>query len=314
MMNSAIVEIMEGQDYSLPAAHNDTSLMTRLAAQVQEQTGFENFGLPFCMTIEPQALGSQVDFGSLKCEPKISKEVFNSVTTVNYEPKGTVACSERALTVAESLSSLSKCFPDIPAVGSLTGPLSLAASLVEPMMFLRELRKSRAAAHLLLDYVSDQLIDFAYLMVESGASVISINDPTATGEILGPNLFEEYAVFYLNHITEAIQKTGVPVIIHICGDIRMVVKKISRFKSEAVSFDAMVNLEKFKAENPQFAVMGNLSTFELEFGSPEKIQKTTEYLIRQKVDLKAPACGLSTTTPLANIRTFTEAVKTIQVV
>lgn len=309
-MNSAIVEIMENRSYSLPSAHSDWSLMTGLAAQVQDQTGFENFGLPFCMTIEPQALGSQIDLGSLKCEPKIATEAFKTVTNVSYRSEMAVTESPRAQAVAKSIYSLHRSYPDIPTIGSLTGPLSTAASLVEPMMFLKELRKERSNSHRFLEYVSNQLIKFAQLMVESGASAISINDPTATGEILGPAMFEEYVVFYLNKITESIQRTGIPVIIHICGDIRAVTKKVSHLKSEAVSFDSLVNLEKFKFENPHFAVMGNLSTFVLEFGSQEKVRQSTDYLIRQKVDLKAPACGLSTTTPLINIQTFTGTVKT----
>ena len=65
MMNSAVVEIMEAGGRRWPEAHHDPDLMGGLAGDVQGMTGFENFGLPFCMTVEAQALGSVIDQGSL---------------------------------------------------------------------------------------------------------------------------------------------------------------------------------------------------------------------------------------------------------
>jgi [methyl-Co(III) methanol-specific corrinoid protein]:coenzyme M methyltransferase len=309
MMNSAVVEIMEASGTRLPAAHSDDSLMAALARSAQELTGFENFGLPFCMTIEAEALGSEVDLGSLKCEPKIAKEALASAADYQGPKPGAVARSKRGQTVLRSLQALNKAAPDIPAIGSLTGPISLAASLVEPAIFLRQLRKNPPAAHKILDSVSRELIDFAAAMVESGAQAICVNDPTATGEILGPKLFREYASIYINQIADAARRLGVPVIVHICGDVRMVAKDLAAIRSDALSFDAMVSLREFKKAQPGRVLMGNLSTYLLEFGDPEKVARAAEALVRQGVEIKAPACGLSTSTPLANIRAFTGLVK-----
>jgi [methyl-Co(III) methanol-specific corrinoid protein]:coenzyme M methyltransferase len=309
MMNSAVVEVMEIGGHVLPEAHHDWSLMTGLAEDVKNLTGFENFGLPFCMTIEPEALGSDVNFGSIKCEPKIAKEAFESVASFEPSAGSSVVDSPRGRAVLNSVAALSKRHSDVPVIGSLTGPISSAASLVDPMTFLKQLRKDREGAHKVLESVSAQLVDFGLKMAESGAAAVCVNDPTATGEILGPSMFEEFALTHINDVIEGVRKAGIPVIVHICGDIRTVAKHLSALKCEAVSFDAMVNLAKFKAENPHFAVMGNLSTYLLEFSDPEKIQRAAESLLRQRIDIKAPACGLSTSTPLANIRAFTETVK-----
>src|SRR5665647_208594 len=76
MMNAAVVEIMNNTGNTLPEAHSDAKLMASLAGDVYEQTGFENIGIPFCMTVEAEVLGSEVTYGTLVCEPKIIKEVF----------------------------------------------------------------------------------------------------------------------------------------------------------------------------------------------------------------------------------------------
>ena len=110
-------------------------------------------------------------------------------------------------------------------------------------------------------------------------------------------------------VADAVRAAGVPAIIHICGDVRPVEGLVAGLRCDALSFDAMVGLAAFKRAHPSIPVMGNISTYLLEFGDPGKIRSFAEGLIRQDVDIKAPACGLSTSTPLENIQAFTEAVK-----
>jgi [methyl-Co(III) methanol-specific corrinoid protein]:coenzyme M methyltransferase len=309
MMNAAIVDVMQNTGHTLPEAHHTAGLMESLAWDVSEQTGFENFGIPFCMTIEAEALGSDINFGSLKCEPKIAGEPFSSVETADFLPKGAIPKNRRAEAVIGAVGALSKKHPDIPVIGSVTGPVTLSASLVDPIMFLKELRKKNEATHKLINYVTERIIEYAVLMAENGASAVSIADPTATGEILGPLLFKEFAVPYINRIVEEVHKTGVPVIVHICGDVKTVKKHLPALRGNAISVDAMVNLHKLKEEFPSLTTMGNLSTYMLESGDTEKIFTAAGRLLEQKIDILSPACGLSTSTPLSNIKAFTSRVK-----
>lgn len=309
MMNSAITEVMDLGGSELPEAHHTWEKMSALSADVQKYTGFENFGIPFCMTVEAEVLGSEINFGSKVCEPKIQKERYASNTEVEFFPPGTMEKSRRVGAVIESIYTLSRKHPDIPVVGSITGPVSTAASLVDPMQFLRELRKKPQAAHRVMQYVTDHLIEYAALMVDNGAAVISIADPTATGEILGPKMFREYALNYINQLTDAVHALGVPVITHICGKLQAVVADCAEFHSDALSVDAFVSLPKIKEAYPHITTMGNMSTFLLQKQDTEAVSRRTEQLLAQGINILAPACGLSTTTPLLNIRAFTETAR-----
>lgn len=309
MMNSAIVDVMTAHGHLLPSGHRDEEIMARLAEDVQSDTGFENFGIPFCMTVEAEALGSEIDFGSLECEPKIAKEVFGSVKTVEYKAKDALIKSPRAGTVFQAIHRIAAGRPDVPIIGSITGPLSTAASVVDPMTFLKELRKSKDDAHRFVDYVTDQLIAYAEYMIDNGANAISIADPTATGEILGPKMFGDYAVPYINKLVDAIHRSGTPVIVHICGRMQAVTQHIAALHADAISVDALVSLRRLQDEYPHITTMGNLSTYMLEFGDPEKVQRGTEQLLKDRINILAPACGLSTSTPLKNIQAFTGTAK-----
>lgn len=309
MMNSAIVEVMNKTGHKLPQGHHDSEIMAQLANDVHKNTGFENFGIPFCMTVEAEVLGSEINYGNLFCEPKIQKEVFATASDVVFKELGAMEKNKRVNSIIDATYTLSKKYPDVPVIGSLTGPISTAASLVDPISFLKELRKNPSIAHSVIDYVSNHIIELAKLMIENGANVISIADPTATGEILGPKMFDEYAVRYLNKIINAIHAMNTPVIVHICGKMNAVKKYIPKIKSDAISTDSSINLKILKDEYQGLTTMGNVSTYLLEFGDEEKIANQTSRLVNDGINIISPACGLSTSTPLKNIESMTKIVK-----
>ena len=140
MMNAAIVEVMATSGNTLPEAHHEGGLMAALSSDVHQLTGFENLGIPFCMTVEAELLGSDIDFGTLACEPKIAREVFPSSASVAYRDINTMLKSGRVAEIVQASFRLSRQHPDSPIIGNLTGPISTAASIVDPVTFLKELR------------------------------------------------------------------------------------------------------------------------------------------------------------------------------
>ncbi|MEI8244320.1 MAG: uroporphyrinogen decarboxylase family protein [Lentisphaerota bacterium] len=309
MMNAAVTEIVKGSEARLPAAHFDAALMATLVGQVQVATGFENYGIPFCMTIEAEALGSQIDPGTELCEPKVAKEIFPSVDALVKKNIKDICDHSRVAVVVEAIRQLAGRNSGIPVVASLTGPVSTAASIVDPMTFLKEMRKNPEGVHRLMSYVTAFLKEFAGRAFAAGADVVAIGDPTATGEILGPRAFEEFAVRYINELTTHIRALGGRSIIHICGDMSSSRRFLGQITADAVSVDANVNLVKLKEEFPGLVAMGNLSTYLLEWGPAEKIAQIATKLAADGIDIVSPACGLSCSTRINHIRAMTNAVR-----
>lgn len=309
MMSATVIDVMNETGITLPAAHHDGELMARLAEAVQQRTGFDNFGIPFCMTVEAEAAGSEVDFGTLECEPKIVKERFPDNQSVIYEDINLLLTRGRVPAVIEAARKLSQWHPDIPVSLTLTGPISFAASLVDPLVFLKDLKKNPAASHKVVAYVNDFLIAFAKLAIGNGVDIVTFADPTATGEILGPKTFDEYVVRYLGEAVTAIHEAGAPTIVHICGDIKPVKHLLPKIGADVISTDAMLSLAELKKELPGIKTMGNLSTYLLDQeGAIDRITARTRTLVHQGINVIAPACGLSTTSPIENIKAFTDAV------
>jgi [methyl-Co(III) methanol-specific corrinoid protein]:coenzyme M methyltransferase len=309
MMNAAIVEIMQKTGHTLPEAHTDAGKMADLAQDVQAHSGFENFGVPFCMTVEAELLGADVNLGTLACEPKIVKEKFPSVSQVEFRDVQAMAHSGRIEVVVDAAGRIARANPDVPVIASLTGPVSTAASIVDPITFYKELRKNPASAEKVLTYVTDLLTAYATRLLANGAAAIAIGDPSATGEILGPKMFEAYAVRFNNLFADRIHALGAPFILHICGEMKAVRHLLPQLRCDALSTDALVSLPRLKEDYPSITTMGNVSTFALEWDDTDKIRTITRSLVDRGVDIISPACGLSTSTKLTTLRAMTDEVR-----
>ena len=308
MMNMVTAELMKEVAVYLPQAHSDADSMAKLAAAVCEQGCFENMGVPFCMTVEAEALGAQVDLGSNIVEPRVTAYVLKSVSEADKLKKLDLS-GGRVRVVLEAIRTLKAQNRAVPIIGNITGPISTAASLMEPMAFYRELRKKKDEAHAYLDFVTEQLTAFALAQVKAGADVIAVSDPSGTGEILGPKYFEEYALPSLNRIVDAVRSEGAGSIVHICGQMKAVYEQISKVRSDALSFDSIVSLQEARGNLPDRVLMGNVSTYALEFGDEDKIAKLAETSVKNGADILAPACGLGMKTSLNNERTMLRWLK-----
>lgn len=64
MMNMITSELMDTCGVTWPEAHTDAEMMAKLALANYENGCFENVGVPFCMTVEAEAMGGRSDHGN----------------------------------------------------------------------------------------------------------------------------------------------------------------------------------------------------------------------------------------------------------
>lgn len=310
MMNMIITELMHKTGIMWPDAHIDVDKMTKLAEGVYEHGMFENYGVPFCMTIEVEGMGAEVDLGDQKFEPRVTSYVIDSVSDYGSLKKFDVNAG-RAKVSIDSIAKLKTNDKSVPVIGNLSGPISVASSLMEPVNYYKELRRNKEDAHKYMEFVTDQIIEFGKGQIRAGADVIAISDPSGTGEILGPSYFDEFAVKYLNRLIDGLRSVdeNIPVIVHICGQMHRVYGELNKINADAFSFDAIVSIKEIKKEMPGRLIMGNVSTYALEFSEKDKIKTMTRNVMRDGVDIVSPACGLGTQSSLENIQMILATVK-----
>jgi len=307
MMASAMREVMRCCGRGCPAVHRDAAAMADLAVATREATGLENLGVPFCMTVESEAWGGEVEEGdettapSVLVEPLASAAEWTSLSELDPRRDG------RLPVLVDCTRRLRARVPDTAITANLVGPLSLATSLVAPTTLYRELQLRPADVHAMFRFLVANSVRYGEALVRAGADVLVVSDPAATGEILGPRRFREFALPYLNEMTDAAHALGVPVVVHICGDTRPIFGPMAELRADAVSVDSAVGIAELKRALSGKRVMGNVSTLLLQDGDPERVRAAAAKALANGVDVLAPACGVSATTPVANLRAMTSA-------
>lgn len=311
MMTMACREVMIQTNCRWPAVHRDAQKMAELSVAMRRETGFENLGIPFCMTAEAEAFGGEVEDGDEITSPHMVQYPLKSVKQWRDLKELNPQTDGRLPTILECTAILSQRFSDTPVIGNLVGPLSLATSLIDATLLFKALRQESEDVHGLLRFLTENSIRYGEALIGHGANVIVISDPSATGEILGPELFEEFVLPYLNMMIAHMHMLGKPVIVHICGNVIPIYELLKELVSECISVDSMVNVREAKNIISGKKLMGNVSTILLQNGPINRIQKVSKNLLDCGIDILAPACGLSAKTPIGHIKAMTEVTKSV---
>jgi MtaA/CmuA family methyltransferase len=303
MMNASVTELLEGFDRN----HNtDLPSMVGAARRVQEVAGFENLGVPFDMTVEAEPLGARIDIGNKLIEPRVTEYSDESIEDIIKKYNVNPMNERRMNLTLEALSRLKN--NHIPVIGNITGHISTATSVIDPLVIFKMLRKDPDRAYAFFKFITDYSVKYAVEMINAGADVIAISDPTATGEILGSKNFETFAVPLYKEIIGAIHSYKVPVIVHICGKANTIIESLNLINADALSFDSIVNMRLAESQI-KTNLMGNVNTQLLHTGEREKIISITKNCMDSGVDIVSPACGLSMGTPIKNLQAMTDSVK-----
>lgn len=182
MMNGVVEEVMFRTGVYWPEAHGDARMMADLSRALYESGGFENYGVPFCMTVEAESLGADVDMGGCEVESHVVRPALASCAEAD-RLKLFDATKGRAAAVIEAVRILKLRGDGVPVVGTITGPVSVAGTLVDMSVFLNDMRRRPDECARLLGIITDALIIYGRAMAEAGADAICVAEPSGTGAL-----------------------------------------------------------------------------------------------------------------------------------
>jgi uroporphyrinogen-III decarboxylase len=122
-----------------------------------------------------------------------------------------------------------------PIILKVSGPYSILASVVEPSLFYRWLKKNRFEVHAALQRITSGLTEYIVQALANGAKIISLADPYANPSILGESIYKEYAGSYLIKLLHAILDQPLYGLVHICPHSSIPLEQFGYTVSEAVA-------------------------------------------------------------------------------
>lgn len=175
------------------------------------------------------------------------------------------------------------CEGEIPVAGSVQGPFRHAAMLRGPETLMRDLYKNRENARKLMEIATESLMIWGKAVVQAGADIVWIPDPVASGDAVSPKTYKDWILPYTRRLVNVIKKTGVKVLMHICGDTSDRLEMLASTGVDGLSLDSKVDFGLARETlGPDYLLMGNVEpTDPLTLGQPETVYEHCKKVIEQ---------------------------------
>lgn len=306
LINVVTQEVLERFHIPLPAAHYSGVMMAELAVACYDMVGFDNIGLPLCLTVEAEALGARVDIGDGTTLPRITAFPQASPEEIIANALPALLNHGRIPQVLRALELVHEMRPSAPVIGNLAGPATLVSSLIRPSTLLELIKKDPGFLDRLLEGLISFLCAYAEAMVERGADILMIHEPAArTGAYLGFDLFTN-VLPYLNELSRYAHLGGARLILHVCGGRLEQVEMCRETVMDAYSFEAEVD----PAEAHRILgkpIVGTVPASLVHYFPPEMVLEEVLLAVRRGASMITPPCGLGLDTPFQNLRIMKEA-------
>ncbi len=205
--------------------------------------------------------------------------------------------------------------PDIPVVVTVGGTLSTAAKLRGTENLLRDLYYNPELVHKILHFVVASVIPYINEAYSLGV-YFAVFDPVASGSLIGPKQYREYALPYQREIIAYVKKVGARSMLHICGNTSKIWNDMADTGADWLSLDNTVDLEAAKhTVGGRVILDGNIRPADTMFlGTPVDAEENVKECLRKAYDnprgfILGLGCGLPTNTPPANIHALVAAAR-----
>ncbi|ADF99283.1 putative methylcobalamin:Coenzyme M methyltransferase [Clostridium botulinum F str. 230613] len=200
---------------------------------------------------------------------------------------------------------------------AMSGPFSVAASVVGTENLLKWMIKYPKKVHTLMDIVAESNNRYIEAVAKLGVS-IGFADPVSSTSLISPKQFREFSLPALKkNINKIKEKTGGAPGIHICGKSKEIWEDVVNAGISNFSIDNAEDLEEAKnIMGDRVVITGNVPPVDIVYrGNKEAIFKSVKECIKKGHDSKkgyilSTGCQIPMHTPIENIEMFMEAGKT----
>lgn len=276
----------------------------------------EKFGFDILSAIsdslrEAEGFGANViiyDDRSPECEVLPVQSIGDISRLKVFDPYSSARCCDRIQAVSLMKE---KAAGQLPVMGWIEGAFAQGCDLMNMEELFISLFEESDAIKELMEKCTEVEIAFAKAQIEAGAEIMGIGDSAAS--LIGPALYEEFALPYLKRIIDFVHNMGVKVKLHICGDITKILPLVHASGADMIDLDYMVDMNEAAKLIPRnVCLCGNFDPVEVLLqGTPELINKEVHRCMKlnsENNNCISPGCEIPPDTDPANVLAIQEAI------
>lgn len=267
-------------------------------------------------------LDSQVPFMDLGMDVKFPEDDYGSVksTLVDtaedvdglafFDPARAAECPNFTNVIVRGLEETSEQLEeDLHICGLSWGPFTTAGYLMgaENMLMMTMLDEEDTVKEL-VDKTAEFVLAQQLKMIDAGATVMWMADPTSSQDLISPEMFDDLSFGALETVIGGTKREyDVPAFLHICGNTTDILKTLPKTGCDCFSLDHAVDLAAAKRiAGKDIALMGNIDPVQMMLQStPDRITgRCFEMIEAAGIDggyILAPGCETPIACPDENV-------------
>lgn len=275
-------------------------------------------------------LDSQVVLQDLGVEVRFPKDDYGSVpghiveTAEDveklhiFDPANASECPGFSNSILAALEETSSILPeDLHICGLSWGPFSTAGYIMGAENMIFDTLVDQDLVKAVVSKTTELVSVMENAMIDRGATVMWMADPTSSGDLISPEMFDEFAKDGITKVVSDVKKEhDAPCFVHICGNTLGIISHVKETGADCLSFDHAVDPAKAReAAGKDLALMGNVDPVSLIMtGTPEKVTAQS-YRIIESAGMEsglilAPGCETPISSPFENVLAMGRAGRT----
>ncbi|MBV7275566.1 methylcobamide--CoM methyltransferase [Clostridium sp. PL3] len=197
-------EITQKVNLQFPEAYKHWDSMALLAEELKKYDNSNFCGLPFCHTVEGEAMGGIINLGDENIGPRAkdyicttAEEILN-LPEIDYK-KGRIS---EVLKACKYLSDKGE-----NVLLYISGPFTIMNVLIDPRHIFKIFRKNPKTMQAIFDKFQKELLRFVEEAQKSGVNMISYADSSGGLNILGPKFAEQTVEMFTYPLLKKIEET-----------------------------------------------------------------------------------------------------------
>ncbi|MFQ5887883.1 MAG: uroporphyrinogen decarboxylase family protein [Candidatus Hydrothermarchaeales archaeon] len=197
------------------------------------------------------------------------------------------------------------------------GPFTWAGQVVGIERFMMDITRNPDFVREVLDFSVKAIVRFYKPLLDDGIiKMISLAEPSASGNLISRKHFEEFALPYIQKVSKEIKKKRAYTFLHICGITNDRIEEVGESGVNCVSLDSNVDLGYAKEIlGMKMCIAGNVDPINvMAKGSTEDVISVSKRCIGLAAKgggfILMPGCDLSPSVPLSNIKALISTANT----
>lgn len=235
-------EVTQNMNLQFPEAYKHWDSMAILSEELKKQDNAAFCELPFCHTVEGEAMGGNINYGDENIGPRAKDYVCKAAEELLALPEIDYS-KGRISEVLKACKYLREKGENVALY--VSGPFTIMNVLIEPLHIFKIFKKNPEVMKEIFNKFQNEILRFIAEAQKAGVNMISYGDSSGGLNILGPKFSEQVVEMFTYPLLKSIEQTiNNETIVLLCPKTTFALLGTDRAVWSDIQLDGPINYSK----------------------------------------------------------------------